>query len=290
VLVREEIAMKTGEMATQEMAQRLRLLVSPLLRGGFLLLGRFEVSLGRAPGCHVLLPSREVSRRHARLFWDETDGHFVVDLGSRNGTYVNGTRVSERHRLDAGDEIRIGPFRLSYTWVRGSREELAKKFDPRVGETNVLSPNWHAPLFAGAISGDILVEACLMIELNRHSGEMRIVGDREKGIMRFKNGMITGARYGKKAGATAARIILALRRGHYAFAEGGGGQAPSASGLAIRPSALALEIARERDETRACVEVGQATIEEGQQAIEETQSDQETSPTITEEQFAEWPN
>lgn len=71
-----------------------------------------EVVLGREPGCTVRLPADDVSRRHARIAADG-DGHLVEDLRSRNGTWVNGRAVT-RHRLRAGDRIRVGAFVARY--------------------------------------------------------------------------------------------------------------------------------------------------------------------------------
>lgn len=71
-----------------------------------------EVVLGRDPGCTVPLPGEDVSRRHVRI-GPEGEGHLLVDLGSTNGTFVNGARV-ERRRLAAGDRIRVGPYVAAY--------------------------------------------------------------------------------------------------------------------------------------------------------------------------------
>ena len=71
-----------------------------------------EVVIGREPGCTVRLAADDVSRRHARVAPD-ADGHLLVDLRSRNGTWVNG-RAVEVHRLRAGDRIRIGAFVARY--------------------------------------------------------------------------------------------------------------------------------------------------------------------------------
>ncbi|HEX9050537.1 MAG TPA: GGDEF domain-containing protein [Anaeromyxobacter sp.] len=71
-----------------------------------------EVVLGRDPGCTVPLPADDVSRRHARVVAQD-GGHEVVDLGSTNGTWVNGARV-ERHRLAPGDRIRVGAYVAAY--------------------------------------------------------------------------------------------------------------------------------------------------------------------------------
>ncbi|CAN5806808.1 hypothetical protein BH09MYX1_BH09MYX1_34990 [soil metagenome] len=65
-----------------------------------------EVLLGRDATCSVCIPEQAVSRQHARIF--ERGGDFYVkDLGSRNGTLVNGTYVDELP-LTAKDEIRVG--------------------------------------------------------------------------------------------------------------------------------------------------------------------------------------
>lgn len=71
-----------------------------------------EVELGRDPACTVRLPAEDVSRRHARVTVDG-EGHLVADLGSTNGTWVNGRRV-DLHRLRAGDRLRLGAFVARY--------------------------------------------------------------------------------------------------------------------------------------------------------------------------------
>ena len=71
-----------------------------------------EVLLGRDAGCTVPLPAEDVSRRHARVTADG-DGHLLADLGSTNGTFVNGRRIT-MHRLAAGDRVRLGPFAAAY--------------------------------------------------------------------------------------------------------------------------------------------------------------------------------
>lgn len=63
--------------------------------------------IGRRSDCGLRVPTSDVSRRHCEL--NLLDGDLVVrDLGSVNGTYVNGKRVTE-HALKAGDELAVGP-------------------------------------------------------------------------------------------------------------------------------------------------------------------------------------
>ncbi len=75
--------------------------------------------LGRADGAGLHLPSNRVSRAHARL--DMThDGEAAVltDLGSRNGTLVNGIAVAEPRVIRHGDEVAVGDARILF--LRGS--------------------------------------------------------------------------------------------------------------------------------------------------------------------------
>ena len=70
--------------------------------------GRNEA--GRNPEAFVFLDDITVSRHHAEFLVDE-NGLVVNDLGSTNGTYVNGKRAESAH-LEPGDEVIIGRFHL----------------------------------------------------------------------------------------------------------------------------------------------------------------------------------
>jgi hypothetical protein len=70
-------------------------------------LAESTVTIGRLPECEVSLADPNVSRRHAELR-PKGDGFVVVDLGSTNGTRVNGAPVAGEHRLADGDAIAIG--------------------------------------------------------------------------------------------------------------------------------------------------------------------------------------
>jgi FHA domain/zinc-ribbon domain len=71
-----------------------------------------RIGIGRSPDAEVFLDDVTVSRNHA-LMVRRKDGLYIDDLGSLNGTYVNRRRI-ESHKLDDGDEIQIGKYKLSY--------------------------------------------------------------------------------------------------------------------------------------------------------------------------------
>ncbi len=71
-----------------------------------------RMTIGRSPDAEVFLDDVTVSRNHALLV-RRRDGLYVDDLGSLNGTYVNRRRI-ESHRLQNGDELQVGKYKLSY--------------------------------------------------------------------------------------------------------------------------------------------------------------------------------
>ena len=66
-----------------------------------------RVIIGRGSDCDIVLPERQASRHHAQIERDDA-GYLLRDLGSKNGTHVNGQEVRDRpYRLKDGDEIQI---------------------------------------------------------------------------------------------------------------------------------------------------------------------------------------
>lgn len=66
------------------------------------------VLIGRSSDCAILLDDDYVSTRHARIEADSSGGYYVEDLGSTNGTYVNGQRITAPTTITLVDSVRIG--------------------------------------------------------------------------------------------------------------------------------------------------------------------------------------
>lgn len=82
-------------------------------RRGEWLLSEGANLVGRDRDCAVRIDSATLSRRHARIV--VTSGEAAVeDLGSKNGTYLNGQRVKQRVTLKDSDQIQVGSVMMAY--------------------------------------------------------------------------------------------------------------------------------------------------------------------------------
>ncbi|WP_437192287.1 SpoIIE family protein phosphatase [Planctomicrobium sp. SH527] len=93
-------------------------------------LGDSEIFIGRLPECEVQLVSNMVSRKHARVFREGAE-FFVEDLGSGNGTFVNGQKIAQTHRLRTNDRLKFGPVLVRF-------ESDAEEVDPSPSVSRVL--------------------------------------------------------------------------------------------------------------------------------------------------------
>jgi adenylate cyclase len=75
---------------------------------------RGTCAIGRSPSNPLVLPDEKVSRRHAIIHPQEQNQLWLVDLGSSNGTYLNGRRVTRPLQLRDGDQIEIGQHRIVF--------------------------------------------------------------------------------------------------------------------------------------------------------------------------------
>jgi predicted component of type VI protein secretion system len=84
------------------------------------LIGAGVTTVGRQDDCQFRIASSQVSRKHCQLY--ESQGQLVIkDLGSSNGTIVNGKKVSDQQILAPGDELRIGPVKFRIEKLDGPR-------------------------------------------------------------------------------------------------------------------------------------------------------------------------
>ena len=98
--------------------------------------------IGRAKECALRAGSEAISRRHCAIIRRES-GYTVRDLGSRNGTHVNGEKITAEVALKDGDELRVGPLTFSVataepkvaTSTPSSEPATPKSDKPRCGSS-----------------------------------------------------------------------------------------------------------------------------------------------------------
>jgi pSer/pThr/pTyr-binding forkhead associated (FHA) protein/tetratricopeptide (TPR) repeat protein len=85
-----------------------------------------EIAIGRSQQCHVVLEDKRSSRKHALIIRDGLR-YRLKDLGSANGTLVNGERVDE-YELQSGDQLQIGDTNFTFQLVQADYEVKKEQF------------------------------------------------------------------------------------------------------------------------------------------------------------------
>ena len=102
-------------------------------------LGDGVTTAGRHDDCQLRIKSSEVSRRHCQFF--EKNGMLLVkDLGSSNGTLLNGKKIEGQRVLELGDELAIGPVKLRVEKVGQAPPAKVGEAAPKPGDTAVPAP------------------------------------------------------------------------------------------------------------------------------------------------------
>ena len=104
-----------------------------------------ELVIGRStPGQGSLGGDSEISRVHARVYRDASGQLMVEDLGSTNGTFVNGNRISGQQALNPGDEVRVGQTTMSVEGGGALAGGAALDAERRLAEAHLVArPQWR---------------------------------------------------------------------------------------------------------------------------------------------------
>lgn len=200
------------------------------------------VAIGRHPSCEFAIRKSDVSRRHAEI--RQVDGAFVLrDLGSTNGTFVNGEPVDGECPLSPGDRIEIGSTTLTFCTLDGAIDD--ELLVPGEAQTMIFERATRPDAFHGQL-GEIPPFAVLQVlELGGKTGMLEIEGESGTGSVWFDRGRPVHAVTEKHAGFDAAVAIVNTERGSFRF---------EAQSVAVEPTIratvteLLLEASRQRDE------------------------------------------
>jgi len=85
------------------------------------------VTFGRGADNMIVIPNAEMSRRHCRIYWDGAS-YVVEDLGSSNGTRVNGEKI-QTAPLQSGDQVQIGSLVFEFRLVSSTPAQVPVRPD-----------------------------------------------------------------------------------------------------------------------------------------------------------------
>jgi hypothetical protein len=125
---------------------------------------RDTVIVGRSRSCDLRLPGSDASRRHAEIRGGAR-GFTLVDLGSTNGTLVNGERVRE-HTLQPGDQIEIGASLITFCQVGGGLENI--EVERQTEKTTVIERPATGQVFEGDLSE---IPPCAVLQILQTGGK-----------------------------------------------------------------------------------------------------------------------
>ncbi|HSB77836.1 MAG TPA: FHA domain-containing protein [Candidatus Methylomirabilis sp.] len=130
-------------------APEIHLWLNDKLLGTFSL-AKGELTIGRNPGNDILIENAGVSRRHAVIKWSD-DRASIEDLGSANGTVINGKKI-KIYELHDGDEIVIVKHRMIFRLPKEGEPPTAEAAIPTGQQTMYIDPTAVAQRMGGARS------------------------------------------------------------------------------------------------------------------------------------------
>jgi adenylate cyclase len=91
--------------------------------------------IGRNEDNDVVILEEQVSRYHAVVQCTDAGEYYLIDMGSRNGSFVNGVRVSFPVYLKDGDEISLGEYQITFHWPGEAAQAVVPKAPARGSST-----------------------------------------------------------------------------------------------------------------------------------------------------------
>ena len=176
--------MSDGGEGGQEAAQWALRFISGKYQGGeFPLRPNREIIIGRSSDLDMVLVEDMVSRKHAKITTDETVVT-IQDLGSTNGTFVNGEKVRKADLKD-GDRILIGTSIIKLVFVDGDMTSSVSENEARSKMAVAANKRSAAPpkSMSGSIEEIPLPDLLQLLSTSRKSGVLVVRSDRRTGAL-----------------------------------------------------------------------------------------------------------
>jgi pSer/pThr/pTyr-binding forkhead associated (FHA) protein len=170
--------------------------------------------LGRSRSCNFTLKTPDASRRHAEIT-AANSGYLIRDLGSTNGTFVNGQRIEEC-ALHSGDRIEIGGDLITFCRVDSALDN-GELGDGGEAKTMLV----ERPALGECIQGDLAeippFAVLQILEMGRKSGVLQVETDSGTGSLWLVDGSPVHAETKSQRGFDAAIAIANAASGRFSF-------------------------------------------------------------------------
>ena len=143
-----------------------------------------EIVVGRSSDLDMVLVEEMVSRKHARIAY-ENDAVVIEDLGSTNGTFVNGEKI-KRAQLKEGDRVLIGTSILKVIVMDGSHEQSRPNLEVVAAARRTSSPR----TMSGSIDEVPLPDLLQLFSTSKKSGALVIRTEEDIGRIYLQKGII----------------------------------------------------------------------------------------------------
>lgn len=174
-----------------------------------------EVMIGRRPECGITVGSSRASRRHA-VVRSLDDQVIVEDLGSTNGTFVNGQRITGSRPLEPGDRIVVGDTQVTYCLV-----DTAPPLPQVSADQTVIALDEPTETAGEALEGDLaeipMFAVLQMLEMGGQTGRLDLDGDQGCGKAWLEQGRLIHAESEKDSGMPAALQLAQSESGRFSF-------------------------------------------------------------------------
>ena len=184
----EELPTEAGAARTDTVMWTLRFISGKYQGGEFPLRPNREIVIGRSSDLDMVLVEDMVSRKHAKILTDEI-GVAILDLGSTNGTFVNGEKIRKVDLKD-GDRILIGTSIIRLVAVSGESAQALSEKEAR-SKLQVTANHRPSPKsMAGSIEEIPLPDLLQLLCTSRKSGVLTLRSDWGLGKIFLRKGQI----------------------------------------------------------------------------------------------------
>jgi hypothetical protein len=223
----------------------------------FLIPGRGKATIGRADNNTIVLSELRVSRHHAQIEWQDSQKNFIFfDMGSANGTFLNGKRLPPltTNLIHDWDKIRIASTVFTVRFVddpsviQNEFKELRRRAHREMTEVVDMSEMTAGgqPAFSGDLEHLCPIEIFQMLEIGRKTGLLTMKSEFGEGSYMIQKGRIISARLGDIHGEKA--VFEALKSSHGPFAFSPQADIPDISQITAPTTSLLMEGCRLLDE------------------------------------------